>query len=81
MQATFTLRKDELTGDFWKKLKSLFRGEVLSITVEDNPGGAPEPAMDETEYLLSSPANKQFLLEGIKEIEKGNVKKIEVSSL
>lgn len=81
MQATFTLRKDELTGDFWKKLKSLFRGDVLSITVEDNPGGTPEPTMDETEYLLSSPANKQFLLESIKQGREGKITTFTVEDL
>lgn len=71
MQSTFTLRKDELNMDFIKGLKKIFKGNVLDITVSDNS----EASEDETEYLLSNSANKKFLLEGIAEIEKSNVKK------
>ena len=77
MQSTFTLKKDELNIDFIKGLKKIFKGNVLAITVSDNPDSSD----DETEYLLENSANKKFLLEGIAEIEKGNVKKIESSSL
>ena len=76
MQCTFTLKKDELNFDFIKGLKKIFKGNVLDITVSDNS----DASNDETEYLLGNPANKKFLLEGIAEIEKGNVKKIEASS-
>ncbi|MCI5520265.1 MAG: hypothetical protein MR424_10505 [Treponema sp.] len=71
MQSTFTLKKDELNIDFIKGLKKIFKGNVLAITVSDNS----DTSDDETEYLLRNPANKKFLLEGIAEIEKGNVKK------
>ena len=77
MQSTFTLKKDELNIDFIKGLKKIFKGNVLAITVSDNS----DTSDDETEYLLGNPANKKFLLEGIAEIEKDNVKKIESSSL
>lgn len=77
MQSTFTLTKDELNIDFLKGLKKIFNGNILNITVSDNA----DTSEDETEYLLSNPANKKFLMEGIAEIEKGNVKKLEVSSL
>ena len=77
MQSTFTLKIDELNIDFIKGLKKIFKGNVLAITVSDNS----DTSDDETEYLLGNPANKKFLLEGIAKIEKGNVKKIEASSL
>ena len=54
MQSTFTLRKDELTMDFLQGLKQMFTGKVLDITVSDNASDE----MDETEYLLRDPANK-----------------------
>ena len=77
MQSTFTLKKDELNIDFIKGLKKMFKGNILDITVSDNSNASD----DETEYLLGNPANKKFLLEGIAEIEKGNVTKIAASSL
>ncbi len=80
MQSSFTLKKTELTMDFLEGLKKMFSGTILDITVTDN-ADAEETSMDETEYLLSNPVNKEILLDGIKEIEKGNVKKIELAAL
>ena len=80
MQSSFTLKKSELTMDFLEGLKKMFSGTILDITVTDNADEAGTP-MDETEYLLSNPVNKEILLDGIKEIEKGNVKKIELAAL
>ena len=77
MQSTFTLRKDELTMDFLQGLKQMFTGKVLDITVSDNASDE----MDETEYLLRDPANKKMLLDGIKEIESGNVEKIALETI
>ena len=77
MQSTFTLKKDELTMDFLQGLKQMFTGKVLDITVSDNASDE----MDETEYLLRDPANKKMLLDGIKEIESGNVEKIALEAI
>ena len=77
MQSTFTLRKDELTMDFLQGLKQMFTGKVLDITVSDNASDE----IDETEYLLRDPANKKMLLDGIKEIESGNVEKIALEAI
>ena len=80
MQSSFTLKKTELTMDFLEGLKKMFSGTILDITVTDNADEA-ETTMDETEYLLSNPVNKEILLDGLKEIEKGNVKRIELAAL
>lgn len=80
MQSSFTLKKTELTIDFLEGLKKMFSGTILDITVTDNADTA-ETQMDETEYLLSNPVNKKILLDGIKEIEKGNVKTLDLSAL
>ena len=76
MQSTFTLRKDELNIDFLKGLKKMFSGKTLNITVSDN-----KDEIDETEYLLSNPVNKQMLLDGIAAIEKGDVTKVKLEAL
>ncbi|MBD5408706.1 MAG: hypothetical protein HDR54_04850 [Treponema sp.] len=80
MQSSFTLKKSELTMDFLEGLKKMFSGTILDITVTNN-ADATETPMDETEYLLSNPVNKEILLDGIRKIEKGNVKKIELAAL
>lgn len=80
MQGSFTLKKTELTMDFLEGLKKMFSGTILDITVTDNADTTETP-MDETEYLLNNPVNKEILLDGLKEIEKGNVKKIELAAL
>ena len=38
-------------------------------------------ALDETTYLLRSPANASRLLKSIKEVEKGSIKKVSINSL
>ena len=38
-------------------------------------------ALDETTYLLRSPANARRLLESIKEVENGSIKKVSINSL
>lgn len=76
MQSTFTLKRDELNIDFIKGLKKMFSGKILNITVSDN-----KDEIDETEYLLSNPVNKQMLLDGIAAIEKGDVTKVKLEAL
>lgn len=85
MQGTFTVRKDELTIDFLKSLKKMFSGNVLDITVSDNFDISSESQtktdMDETEYLLSNPANKKFLLESIEQGKEGKFTTFNVEDL
>jgi hypothetical protein len=54
---------DNLSVEFVDYLKVLFKGKKIKLTVETEP--------DETEYLMSSPANHKRLLKSIKNIEKG----------
>jgi hypothetical protein len=57
MHTTFHIKAIELDENFLKTLKKLFGNKNLSITVEEEP--------DETEYLLSTPENRQMLEEAI----------------
>ncbi len=63
MRTTYHLNVNELTVELLNSIKEAFRGKVIDITVAE--------AMDETEYLLSSEANKKFLLESSEELKEG----------
>lgn len=62
METVFKLRATELQNSFIATLKALFKNNEIEITVTQ--------VQDETEYLLSSPANKKALLDAIKEVKK-----------
>ncbi len=72
MEATFYISNKELTESFLKKIKQLFEGEHLEITIKEQ---------DETEYLLSTEANKNHLLESLKEAENGNFIEFDLSRI
>ena len=63
MTVSYNLEKTELTQDWVDSVKALFQGKTINITVTEVP--------DETEYLLSSPANKSHLEKSIKDIADG----------
>jgi hypothetical protein len=71
MKSTFVINADELSNDFTKAIKSLFKGRRVSITVK--------PEMDETEYLMSTKANREHLRKALKEFKAGNFKKVKVA--
>ena len=62
MNAVYRFRTEELTPDFITVLKTLYPHREIEIVVE-------EVMKDETEYLLSSSANRLHLEAGIKNIE------------
>jgi len=57
MEVTWHLNEAELDEGFYQRLKAQFKNKRLCITVSEE--------MDETEYLLSSPANAERLLKAI----------------
>ena len=63
MTATYTLPAEELTIDILQSIKEAFKGKTVDIVVSES--------MDETEYLLCSPANRESLMESMKQIEEG----------
>ena len=64
MYTTYHLNVSELDENFLNSVKSQFPDGNLSITVEKE--------MDETEYLMSNPANRKHLLDAIEIIMKSD---------
>jgi antitoxin YefM len=62
MQAIYRLKASELNEQFIESLKLTFGEEEIEITVSP---------IDETDYLLRSPANKQKLLNAIENVKQG----------
>lgn len=73
MQSTFSLNCDELNLNFLDSLKKMFFGRRIEIFVRD--------VDEETEYLLSTEANREHLLRSISQIESGAVHSIDEAAL
>jgi hypothetical protein len=65
MVTTYRLAVSELSEEFIKSIKALYKNKVIDITIET--------AMDETEYLMQSEENRKMLLESIAQAERGEV--------
>ena len=61
MRSTFRMNINELSEDFVKSLKQIFKDKDIEITIRE---------VDETEYLLSSTENKNRLLNAIDNVNK-----------
>ncbi len=70
MYTTFHIKANELDENFVKALKMIFKSKRISILVEEE--------QDETEYLLSSPANRKMLEKSLRNVEKGNVIEVDI---
>ena len=65
MYTTYRLNVDELTVDIVNSIKDAFKDKTIEITVSE--------AMDETEYLLATQANRQSLEKSMQQAKEGNV--------
>ena len=63
MITTYKLNTRELTDEIIRSIKEAFKDKDIEITVSDQ--------MDETDYLLSTEANRKHLYESMKELEEG----------
>lgn len=62
MYSTYRLRADELSSELISAIKATYRDREIEITVQE--------VQDETEYLFSSEANRNHLLNAIENISK-----------
>lgn len=62
MYSTYRLRADELSSRFLNAIKDTYHDREIEITIQE--------VQDETDYLMSSPANREHLLKAIENISK-----------
>ncbi len=63
MTTSYRLNANELSMDVLNAIRLLFKDKEIEINVTE--------AMDETEYLLASPANMEQIMSSIRELEEG----------
>lgn len=63
MTTIYQMNVNELTVEILNSIKAAFKDKTINITVTD--------AVDETEYLLQSPANKDQLYSAMADLEAG----------
>ena len=73
MYTTFHINASELNETFLKAVKTMFKSKRISIIVEED--------IDETEYLLSSPANRKMLEKSLAEANAGKLIKVNIDKL
>ena len=66
MLSTYRLHADELDSHFLDALKTLLHNRTIEIVVTD----VPDDAIDETDYLMASDANRKRLLSAIKDVNR-----------
>jgi antitoxin YefM len=62
MITTYQINTNELTSEFIEILKATYKDKQIEISVYD---------IDETEYLLRSPKNKEVILNRIADLRNG----------
>ncbi len=60
MLTSYEMNSEELTPEFIKNIKKIYKNKRIEITISE---------IDETEYILRSPQNKKVLLNRLKDIE------------
>jgi len=66
METTYKLNAQDLTPSFVASIQSTYLDRDIEITVRE-----AETSLDETEYLMQSPANRIKISKAIENIEQG----------
>lgn len=64
MTTTYQFSIEELSVDFVRKLKKFHQNGTVTLLVD---------TVDETEFLLQNPKNREVLLKSIAQAERGNL--------
>lgn len=70
MTATYSISRNELNADFIEAIKKTFKTERVIIQIEE--------VIDETDYLLSTLANTDFIEKSIQQVKNGEVTKLDI---
>ena len=70
MYTSFHIKASELDETFIKAVKTMYKSKRITIIVNEE--------MDETEYLLSTPANRKHLEAAINNVKKGKTTKVDI---
>lgn len=70
MHTTFHINANELNSNFLNAFKMIFKSKRIAITIEEE--------QDETEYLLSSPANRKLLEKSLKNADTGKLVEVNI---
>lgn len=74
IRATFKLKLDDLDMEIIEKIKHLFtKDDIVEINVSDE--------MDEEDYLLSTPANRESLKRSLEQFQNGQFVSKQVNEL
>ena len=71
MEIKYKLNARELTSSFVASIQSTYLDRDIEITVREAETSLDEAEMDETEYLMQSPANRMKISKAIENIERG----------
>jgi len=66
METTYKLNAQDLNNSFVASVQSVYLDRDIEITIRE-----AETSMDETEYLMRSPANRIRLTNAVENIEQG----------
>jgi hypothetical protein len=72
MTATYQLSVEELSAEFFRKLKKFHPNASITLTVDN---------LDETDFLLKNPKNREILMQSLAQAEAGNLIKVNLENL